>query len=623
MSKILTEGPGAGYNISGTISDVIVNSFKETGKYSDQYGNYTDFELDATANFEDVKADSYEYGGDIESVPVKITKVSLQKLDINGNEDDTIIIDSEFIKESIAGLKIKILYGAGWVHSKFDGIITASKDKSEISGNDYDWTNDCVDKITFNFVEQSDIDLLDNLVISDPYDFFDDEEMFESKSNDVSSKPSKVNRGLLEYLFNEVEFTGRGGAEPDIDRLSSYDDIIEYYDDTITKKEFKDTGEYLVKLVFDAKYYYNDDDREVYIQLSDNHTMWDINVDISEYKYSDMVDFAISKFESKTGVDLYLLGRSGRHVCVKLTLDNLEKYKELSEIQSKLEKELVNDINGAKIEDVSVDYKTADNLNETKEVKETMSKRYFKVVEKIGDGNYYNAYFINAEYPSDAEEIAKKHAERYGNEIFGIELTTKLEVENGKKRGMSVIEESYNILDSYSVYEIKDAITGKIIQKISTTDEDENDQNTWISDEEVIKDYANDNIIITKYNYDGNNILDDSVVIYPEEDYDLNESCTSNKCDYTDDGKDDIVRKYEIRMNGEFQEYVTGTEETVMDRIKDYESADEADRQLFVMNGIPMPTYTYSVVEEKTVTEGLKFDVDENFRIRESNHIVG
>ena len=43
---------------------------------------------------------------------------------------------------------------------------------------------------------------------------------------------------------------------------------------------------------------------------------------------------------------------------------------------------------------------------------------------------------------------------------------------------------------------------------------------------------------------------------------------------------------------------------------------------MFEINGLEMPIYTYKAVNKSDV-DSLKFDVDENFRIRESNHIVG
>lgn len=88
--------------------------------------------------------------------------------------------------------------------------------------------------------------------------------------------------------------------------------------------------------------------------------------------------------------------------------------------------------------------------------------------------------------------------------------------------------------------------------------------------------------------------------------------------------EESICSKYAIYMNDKFQEYVTGTEEDAKERIKDYQREDEADRTMFMLNGIDMPTYTYKLVESDEAEDNIKmFNVDENFRIRESNNIVG
>jgi len=89
-----------------------------------------------------------------------------------------------------------------------------------------------------------------------------------------------------------------------------------------------------------------------YLQLHDNHTMWEIDVgedDLSGEELSRMYEFlvnnAIVDFKSETGVEVYLLGRSGRHVCVDYNLDNLIDYDRLKNTALGLEKEVINNIN--------------------------------------------------------------------------------------------------------------------------------------------------------------------------------------------------------------------------------------------------------------------------------------
>jgi len=104
----------------------------------------------------------------------------------------------------------------------------------------------------------------------------------------------------------------------------------------------------------DIKYYseYNGSD---YIQLSDNHTIWkldslDMSVDDDtaedmDYLYYSLVYSACQKFQEKSGVEVFLLGRSGRHVCVEDTDQNRRRYRSLCNLQSKLEKWVIDTYN--------------------------------------------------------------------------------------------------------------------------------------------------------------------------------------------------------------------------------------------------------------------------------------
>ena len=59
-----------------------------------------------------------------------------------------------------------------------------------------------------------------------------------------------------------------------------------------------------------------------------------------------MVNAAAEKFERITGVPIYLLGCSGRHVCVELNKENAKRFDELQDVQEKLEKEFIDEVQG-------------------------------------------------------------------------------------------------------------------------------------------------------------------------------------------------------------------------------------------------------------------------------------
>ena len=61
-------------------------------------------------------------------------------------------------------------------------------------------------------------------------------------------------------------------------------------------------------------------------------------------------DKAIEALETEAGVKVYVLGRSGRHICIDNTFENLEKYASIKELQAKYEQELIDKINGTKTE---------------------------------------------------------------------------------------------------------------------------------------------------------------------------------------------------------------------------------------------------------------------------------
>lgn len=115
-NKQLNEGPGAGYTVSGTLTNVKINAIKDIQKVG-QDSDLIEYEveLDATADFDDVSANSYYYGGTIDSTPVSIIRAVVEF-----DEGDITIDD---IKWALDGAKIDANLGGGWSHAKFDGFI--------------------------------------------------------------------------------------------------------------------------------------------------------------------------------------------------------------------------------------------------------------------------------------------------------------------------------------------------------------------------------------------------------------------------------------------------------------------------------------------------------------------
>lgn len=140
---------------------------------------------------------------------------------------------------------------------------------------------------------------------------------------------------LLEYLYdNDVWADKYGNIQKDI---SSYEQVKEYYDDTIRKDTYNRARKILDEL--DIKFY------EGYIELSDNHTVYQITSDISPERYWMWVEDYAQIFYEETGVEVYCEGRSGRHVIVEANIDNVLQLNKLKKVQQRLEKELISKCN--------------------------------------------------------------------------------------------------------------------------------------------------------------------------------------------------------------------------------------------------------------------------------------
>lgn len=83
-----------------------------------------------------------------------------------------------------------------------------------------------------------------------------------------------------------------------------------------------------------------------YLELHDNHTIWKIEVPFDWDEYGCVLTELIRDMENKyKDLEIYTLGRSGRHICVNDTPVNRRRYKYLVEYALKLEQKLINYFN--------------------------------------------------------------------------------------------------------------------------------------------------------------------------------------------------------------------------------------------------------------------------------------
>lgn len=92
--------------------------------------------------------------------------------------------------------------------------------------------------------------------------------------------------------------------------------------------------------------FYREYNGKTYLELHDNHTMWNINKNFPWEVYEYQVRWACYEMEKHyKDLEIFLLGRSGRHVCVEDTPINRRRYQQLIEYATKLEQEIIDYFN--------------------------------------------------------------------------------------------------------------------------------------------------------------------------------------------------------------------------------------------------------------------------------------
>ena len=135
----------------------------------------------------------------------------------------------------------------------------------------------------------------------------------------------------------------------DQNEFPSYDEVISEYDARVSKAAYNDACQRLGASLEYIQYYTSGNVK--YIELLNDPTWYKIDIPeefiagfggeaIWAY-YQAKVDWATDVFESKSGTDVYLLGRSGRHVCVRDTVDNALRYVDLKMLARQLENSVI------------------------------------------------------------------------------------------------------------------------------------------------------------------------------------------------------------------------------------------------------------------------------------------
>lgn len=81
----------------------------------------------------------------------------------------------------------------------------------------------------------------------------------------------------------------------------------------------------------EIKTYYSEDLRKTMIELSDDRVLWNVEMsDDFDYElWGILVQSEVRRFMVNFGVPVYVVGRSGRHVCVEDNRNNREWYQRM------------------------------------------------------------------------------------------------------------------------------------------------------------------------------------------------------------------------------------------------------------------------------------------------------
>lgn len=90
--------------------------------------------------------------------------------------------------------------------------------------------------------------------------------------------------------------------------------------------------------------YYSEEMREEMLELSDMHVLWNCETMESDKDfevYNFICDMKKAEFEEIYQVEVFLLGRSGRHVCVYDTAKNRMSYANMKRSVNRLQREII------------------------------------------------------------------------------------------------------------------------------------------------------------------------------------------------------------------------------------------------------------------------------------------
>lgn len=156
---------------------------------------------------------------------------------------------------------------------------------------------------------------------------------------EISEEVYDIAKTLYDDDIIQYTIDRSGKALIDSEHIPDIEDYIYYYGEA-KETDFNKALEVIQNALDKVKFY------DGYLELNDNHTLWNINAPednmlFNEDAYSFIVTVALEHFRAETDTDLYLLGRMGRHAVVDNNFSNLMRYDELKQVQQKYEQEVI------------------------------------------------------------------------------------------------------------------------------------------------------------------------------------------------------------------------------------------------------------------------------------------
>lgn len=307
-----TEGAGAGYEISGSISDAHVNSFDIVNVDRDKYNErVVTLNCDVDVSLNDLYLASYYYGDKLD-FPIKAKITSMVMIDNDTYEDDEPEINDYNINDALNGTTFKEVLGGGWIHSKFEG--TFESDAEGNVSSSYFYT----DKVTIKILSDSVVEFIDLKVSGEvdnsTYEVFDiDSDILDSFDDEAKAiEFAKNNKGVqVVQVYHNYSLSDEEGSVDDDPNYEivwerDYDKNYRFNDDVQESKKVENI--------------IRDDGTEVVDDNNSGFTYAKIFVDFF-VNNKENADVEVDKF-----LDRYLTELSNRDITIKSMLNYLDDW---------------------------------------------------------------------------------------------------------------------------------------------------------------------------------------------------------------------------------------------------------------------------------------------------------